>query len=187
MKRRRTVTTKKQSNSSHAYRKQNCTKGFVIVVEDDGSTPWNWADGEAYCETIGTGYYSINSPTKQANVESLASENSVDIKAWSGLKYDGTNWVWSDGSQDNGYTNWLTAPTILRGSSRASLRFDRTSPNFGKWKEFPKGRGHGALVCGKEATTSTTLPPEEASCEVLEETVANLSQMAVFFSLKKKN
>ncbi len=149
MKRRRTVTTKKQSNSSHAYRKQNCTKGFVIVVEDDGSTPWNWADGEAYCETIGTGYYSINSPTKQTNVEFLASENSVVIKAWSGLKYDGTNWVWSDGSQDNAYTNWLTAPTTLSKSSRASLRFDKTRQDFGKWKE---------LISERERTWSPHLP-----------------------------
>ncbi len=150
-------------------------------MEDDGSTPWNWGDGKTYCETIGTGYYSINSAAKQTSIESVASANSVVIKAWSGLQYDGSNWVWTDGAQDNGYTNWLVEDLSPSRSSRVSVRFDKPFQDFGKWREFRKENVLGALICGNELpTTCHAYDAIQDPLATLTERHDNLERMAVF-------
>ncbi len=128
-------------------------KEFTIVFDE--TAPWtSWKRARAYCvDELGTDYYAINSDLKQTKVKLLALEKGLTAKAWTGLNYDGSKWLWSDGSKSLGYSNWLTVPTDPDTFSKVALSFDKNAPNFGKWKAQRPGSDANILVCKKEEET----------------------------------
>ncbi len=79
----------------------------------------------------------------------VAIEKGLVERAWTGLNYDGTEWIWSDGSISLGYSNWLNAPTDPATFSKVALSFDKNAPGFGTWKALKPGTDLRIIICKK--------------------------------------
>ncbi len=122
---------------------------FTIVFDE--TTPWtSWKSAKDYCKNeLGTNFYAINSDLKQMKVNSLAWDEGLTDRAWVGLYYDGTEWLWSDGSPTLGYSNWLTVPTDPDAFSKVVLLFNKNETDFGKWKARRPSTDGNIIVCKK--------------------------------------
>ncbi len=111
---------------------------------------WSWAEASAYCQTNHNGLYSINSAEKQGWVESLATSNSIQTKAWAGFLDDDLNtvWTWSDGSSVDGYNNWRAPTHPISNLPKMVVRLDQIGTYYAKWDSTSAIVNNvGAILC----------------------------------------